>query len=96
MCKRGDTIIMVINGKPRDIDRCIAPIVKALNDGGITTIASCCGHGIRPGNIALEDGRELVICPNFEVARKVDKAFSPLAKISLREKCIQFFHRLMR
>ena len=28
-----------------DIDSCIYSIVKALNDGGVTTIASCCGHG---------------------------------------------------
>jgi len=83
MCERGDTIIMIIDGKPRDIDRCIAPIIKALNDGGIKTIASCCGHYIRPGNIVLEDERELVICPNYDVARKVDATFQPLSQIDI-------------
>ena len=27
------------------IDACIAPLVQLLNDFGIETIASCCGHG---------------------------------------------------
>lgn len=42
-------------------DPCIAPLVKALNDGGIRTVASCCGHGKNDGSIVLADGRELVI-----------------------------------
>lgn len=41
------------------IDSCIAPIVKALNDGGVETVASCCGHGKGPGRISLADGRDL-------------------------------------
>jgi hypothetical protein len=57
------------------IDSCIAPIVAALNAGGLPTVASCCGHGKRPGNVALTDGRELVIAPDFDTARKVDRAF---------------------
>ena len=43
------------------IDSCIAPLVQMLNDYGIETIASCCGHGkvkisnirIHPKNIKL-------------------------------------------
>jgi hypothetical protein len=42
-------------------DPCIAPIVKALNDGGLPTVASCCGHGERDGRITLADGREVLI-----------------------------------
>lgn len=56
-------------------DPCIAPIVKALNDAGICTVASCCGHKRRPGVIALADGRELFIARDFAEARQVDKAF---------------------
>jgi hypothetical protein len=56
-------------------DPCIAPLVKAFNDAGIATIASCCGHGRRPGNIALADGRELVIAADYAEAREVDEAF---------------------
>jgi hypothetical protein len=53
-------------------DPCIAPLVKALNEGGIPTVASCCGHGKRPGKIALADGRELFILPGFDSARALD------------------------
>lgn len=57
------------------IDRCIAPIVKALNECGIVTVYSCCGHGHRPGNIMLADGREIIIAKDYETAREVDRAF---------------------
>jgi hypothetical protein len=45
-------------------DPCIAPLVKALNEGGVPTVASCCGHDTYLGSIALEDGRWLVILPD--------------------------------
>jgi hypothetical protein len=79
MCKQDDTVIVVIDKKPCSIDRCIAPLVRALNAWGIRTIASCCGHGKCPGNIVLEDGRELIICPDYETAREVDVAFPPIS-----------------
>lgn len=47
--------------KSAAVDECIAPIVKALNVGGIATLDSCCGHGQRDGEILLEDGRTLVV-----------------------------------
>jgi hypothetical protein len=59
--------------KPVGIDRCIAPLVRALNEGGVYTVASCCGHGRGFGNIALGDGRELIICPNYESARRIER-----------------------
>jgi len=75
MCKHDDTVIVMVGFKACGIDRCIAPIVRALNAWGIRTVASCCGHNNRPGSIILEDGRELIIAPDFETARHVDKAF---------------------
>ena len=54
------------------VDSCIASIIQALNDADIQTVASCCGHGNRPGNIALADGRELFILPDYESARELD------------------------
>lgn len=57
------------------IDKCIAPIIEALNMCGVETVASCCGHGRRPGNIALRDGRELIIAPDFTTAREIDSYF---------------------
>lgn len=59
----------------RDVDACIAALVQVLNEGGVLTVASCCGHKRRPGNIALADGRELIIAPDWETARAVDRAF---------------------
>lgn len=43
------------------VDSCIAPIVRALNEGMVFTTQSCCGHGKGPGRIDLEDGRVLII-----------------------------------
>lgn len=45
----------------KGIDFCIAPIVQALNIGGITTVSSCCGHGKQDGTILLADGRVLIV-----------------------------------
>jgi len=43
------------------IDKCIAPIIRALEQGGIKMRGSCCGHGKYDGNIHLQDGRILII-----------------------------------
>ena len=51
-------------------DPCLAPLIRALNDGGIGTVASCCGHNGKgsdrqqtnaPGWVMLRDGRTLFI-----------------------------------
>ena len=77
MCEQGDTTEVVLaNADCVQVDSCIAQIVLCLNAGDIMTVASCCGHGNRPGNIALEDGRELVIAPNYEAGRAIDKMFA--------------------
>lgn len=75
MCKHGTTVPMPINGRVRDIDHCIAYMVAALNAANITTIASCCGHGHRPGTIILEDGRWLFIAKDRAEAEKIDAIF---------------------
>lgn len=73
MCKWGTCVDLPVTvpahlsytGEDRDtvkpIDACIAPIVKALNEGGVKTVSCCCGHGEGPGSIVLADGRELAI-----------------------------------
>lgn len=76
MCKWGTDELVRIGGKPVFIDKCIAPIVMVLNKGGLKTIAACCGHGKRPGNIVLEDGRELFIMPDFDLAREFDRIWN--------------------
>ncbi len=69
MCEYGDTVPLVVpigadgshTGKFRwaekPVDRCLAPIVQALNDAGILTESCCCGHGRGFGYIGLRDGR---------------------------------------
>jgi hypothetical protein len=47
-------------------DPCLEPLVRALNDGGVPTIASCCGHGLLPPNIALADGRVVVVVDSMK------------------------------
>ncbi|MBQ4899343.1 hypothetical protein KB559_10890 [Paenibacillus sp. Marseille-P2973] len=52
MCKHGTTKPVKLN-TPRmvsgnqvvDVDACIADEIQELNDMGIITIGSCCGHG---------------------------------------------------
>lgn len=69
MCKHGDTVVVGVPAldsllwKVKPLDRCIAPIVQALNNAGVLTANSCCGHGNGPGGIILHDGRELIIQP---------------------------------
>ena len=43
------------------IDACIAPIIKALSDGGIKTKWACCGHKRYAGVISLDNDMELMI-----------------------------------
>lgn len=49
--------------KKMNIDKCIAPIVRALQEAGINMRGSCCGHGKIWGEIELEDGRTIRIYP---------------------------------
>lgn len=54
----------------------IADLVSALNAGGVPTVASCSGHGERPGNIALADGRELIIAKDYAEARAIEACWN--------------------
>ena len=73
MCKWGNITTIKINDKQINVDKCIASIIIALNNAGINTVASCCGHNKNHGNIALADGRELIIVSSFEEARNIDE-----------------------
>ena len=84
MCKQGTIeIIKLHHPTPRGfttagVDACIARLIQALNDGGFQTIASCCGHGVQPAVIALEDGRELIVMPDYESSRELDDLWPPI------------------
>jgi CBS-domain-containing membrane protein len=43
------------------IDRALADLVRALQKAGIHMEGSCSGHGRRPGEILLADGRTLLV-----------------------------------
>jgi hypothetical protein len=69
MCDFGDTVELEVTipvhlshtGKERKakkpIDRCLAGLIKELNQRGAAyTISSCCGHGKVGGEIVLSNG----------------------------------------
>lgn len=66
---------MVIGGRTVEVDAEIAPIVAALNTVGMETVASCSGHGHRPGCIALKDGRQIIIARDFDEAATINALF---------------------
>jgi len=80
MCKYGDTVPVDVwidanhshtGGESKrtvQIDRCIAPLVKALNEAGIETAACCCGHFKQDGRIHLRDGRTLIVTPDERIS----------------------------
>lgn len=83
VCEHGDTVPVLCRlpsgmtdreWKGRSIDRCIAPLVKALQEGGINMLGSCCGHGEVKGNICLEDGRGLLVLSPEEFNTWLDDA----------------------
>ena len=73
MCEWGSSIPVKVkiisdlscDGKEKwkwvEIDACIATIVRALQEGGINMLGSCCGHNEQEGYIDLADGRHLLI-----------------------------------
>ena len=51
------------------VDHCIGPLVEVLNQYGIKTTNSCCGHGQYPGSIIIDQlGTQItLIIPEKEV-----------------------------
>lgn len=85
MCDQGSEMIEVklahtTKGKKTHakVDRCIASIIQMFNDAGYQTVASCCGHGVRPGVISLENGTELILCYSYEQTRMIEKLYPGL------------------
>lgn len=71
MCEYGDRVLMSFHGYNAEVDRCLAPILTALNASGITTVSSCCGHGHRPGYIWLLDDTFITLAYNEEDHKKI-------------------------
>lgn len=91
MCEHGNDVVVMVkipgdlacDGKERwdekNVDACIAPIVKALQEGGIDMRGSCCGHGKGLGEIDLQDGRTLVVVPPGHALDPVHRTVSSMA-----------------
>ena len=47
--------------KKMQIDKCLAPLIRAMDRRGIATRGCCCGHGERPGSIMMGDGTEIAL-----------------------------------
>jgi len=67
------------------VDPCIQTLVQAINDAGFQTLNCCCGHGQRPGWIALEDGRHILIAKDHEEMRRMDEGFPALVDANIYE-----------
>ncbi len=60
MCKWDTHEIMLLNGKKRYIDSCLASVIREMNLTRIKTLASCCGHYKNPGIIRIQNGEDEV------------------------------------
>ncbi len=64
------------DGRPKVwCDPEIADLVDALNTKALSTVASCSGHGHRPGIIMLTDGRCLMVFRDREYAKAAEAAY---------------------
>lgn len=101
MCKYGDTTLVKVKipadlshtgkayWKKVGIDKCIAPIVRALQKGSIDMRGSCCGHGENNGFITLDDKRVLII-KNIEDS-KVKANIEKKEKVFYRPKITKLY-----
>lgn len=54
MCRLNDAeMILTADGSVRRVDACMRSLVQFLNDRGIQTFDSCCGHGQRWGHVTI-------------------------------------------
>ena len=75
MCKRGEFEYCVIKGRKVKIDRCIAPVINALNGAGTETAESCCGHGEEEGHILAYQGGEHRLFIIYGIGAPSEKMF---------------------
>ncbi len=72
MCeKREGRRIRIIKGDNYHIlvkvDRCLARLIKTLNDYGIDTISCCCGHGNTKTSSIRIDARNIELIPMGDI-----------------------------
>jgi hypothetical protein len=73
MCEWGNTKTIQINGEVVGVDSCIANLIQELNGLGYKTVASCCGHGVRPGVISFADGGQFLLIDSFSELEKINE-----------------------
>ena len=57
MCEQGTPAILRLkDGDEVEVDACLQPLLQELNDAGIPTLESCCGHGKEPCAIYFGPG----------------------------------------
>ena len=71
-----DALPLVVPSDPGCAD--VADLVDALNTETLATVASCSGHGHRPGVISLADGRQLMVFDSLEHSKPVEWRDSPI------------------
>jgi hypothetical protein len=42
------------------VDKCIKEVVENLNEQGLKTVASCCGHGVQNPTISIEELKTVI------------------------------------
>jgi hypothetical protein len=68
-CDHWDKVDIELNGvMVKYVDRCLAPMLIALNNAGIKTLSSCCGHGKQDGYILCEN-RLIILSKETDTAK---------------------------
>ncbi len=74
LCKKRRAQVKLCKRRPYSgrgmvaVDNCISGLVQLLNNHGVHTLNSCCGHGTQPGEIWIEqDGKEIILKLNKKV-----------------------------
>ena len=76
MCNKRNSKTRNIQGRKIRLDSCIADLILALNEHGIKTLGSCCGHGKHPITIVYESkdgqlkGNIYDFCSGWGILRK--------------------------
>ena len=80
--------IQLIDGKKIKVDKCLAPLLQAMNDYGIKTTYSCCGHGYDKdsGIVIKENGKSKTITFPY-------RGYDPLVKEALDKELLKMFKK---
>ena len=96
MCLSRNSKKVKIGNRIVRVDKCLANLIKILNEKGIRTLGSCCGHFRYPttlivnfdGNIIeLMSGIKIERTRNFYRKDKKDFYFIPELKDIVKKKC---------